>query len=163
MKSVNKVILLGNVCNNVEAKSVGNDNVKVARFTVATTEGGYVTQNGKQVPEATQFHRVICWRSLADVCERLIGKGDSVCIVGSIQYYETGAKDGSGKIRITDIVAEDVSLCHKKSDNQQQNAQPQQQWGGSQQQGGYPMQPQTPPTPPQPVWDAMKGQWVFPQ
>ena len=162
MKAFNRVFLLGNVCNEPECKTVGQDNVKVARFTLATSEGGYKTQSGKEVPEVTQFHRVIAWRGLGEVVEKLIGKGDSVCVCGSIEYNEVDAKDGNGKIRFTDIVADDISLCHKKGDGQQ-TAQPKQQWGGAQQQGGYPMQPPTPPMPPQPIWNPQTGQWVFPQ
>lgn len=180
MKSFNQITILGNVCNDVDVKTVGNDNVKVARFTVATSEGGYRTQSGKEVPEVTQFHRVICWRGLSQVAEKLISKGDSVFVVGKLQYNEVDAKDGNGKIRFADIVADDISLVHKKGEGQQaaqpmaqpQAAQAVPNFGGAPIPGTYPAQPQMMPTQQQiqydqatgkPIYMGADGQWHFVQ
>lgn len=143
MKSVNKIILLGNVAKDPEVKTIqmGSENVKVVRFSVATSTGGYTKKDGTPVKEETQFHRVTAWRGLAEIVETLIHKGDTVYVEGSVKYTEV-EKDGK-KERFTDIVAEEVNLCRKKD---AQDPQPQQQAPQYQApQPQYPPQPNYPP------------------
>lgn len=116
MKAVNKVVLLGNVCNAPEVRVLSNG-IKVAQFSLATSSGGYTKQDGSEVKEKTQFHRIVAWRGLAEVVEKLIHKGDSVCVQGSIEYNE-GEKNGV-KVTYTDIVSDDISLCHSRQNTQQ--------------------------------------------
>lgn len=186
MKSVNSVQLLGNVVRDPEIKVVGN-NVKVAKFTVVTNKGGYTKQDGTEVKEETQFHRVIAWRGLAEVTEKLIKKGDSVFVQGEITYTE--AEKNGVKVQYTDIVAEDISLCHSRQGvvNAAQQSVPQPQYNNPQPQYSAPQynapqfvqpqvaaQPQVQPMPQAPqvqqVWDGTQyvnayqdpvtGQWV---
>ena len=182
MKSINRVELLGHVTAEPEVKPVKND-IKVAKFTLATSEGGYTKKDGTQVPESTQFHRIVAWRGNAEYIEKFIHKGDAIVINGSIEYSEVviGA-DGKAsrdpnaqgtKVRYTDIVADEVILVHAKNgiptQQPQQQPQPMQQpyngypqqqpWGGQQpmQQpmGGYPQYP--PQYVPQPQNDGWNG------
>ena len=121
MKSVNQVILLGNVTKEPDVKTIGS--TQVAKFTIATSEGGYTKQDGTQVPERTQFHNVDAWRGLANVVQKLVHKGDSVYVQGHIEYSER--EDGGKKVRFTNIIADDVSLCHSRNQQPQQQARPQ--------------------------------------
>ena len=152
MKSVNKIILLGNVAKDPEVKTIqmGNEFVKVVKFSVATSTGGYTKRDGTPVKEETQFHRVTAWRGLADIVETLIHKGDTVYVEGSLKYTEV-EKDGK-KERFTDIVAEEVNLCRKK-DAQENAPQPQYQAPQPQYPPQYVQQPnpqyQQPQYPPQ--------------
>ena len=66
--SVNKVILVGNVGKDPDVRYVSQDN-PVAQFTLATTERGYTTQSGTQVPERTDWHNIVAWRGLAKLAE----------------------------------------------------------------------------------------------
>lgn len=116
MKSVNQVNLLGNLTKDCEVKTLTNG-TKVANFTVATSTGGYTKADGTQVPESTQFHRIVAWRNLADVAERLFRKGDTVFVQGRVEYTES-EKNGV-RIQYTDIVAEELSLCHSRNATQQ--------------------------------------------
>jgi single-strand DNA-binding protein len=117
-KSINQVLLIGNVGKNSEVRTLEN-NVKVATFSLATSTGGYRKQDGTEVPEKIQWHNIVCWRSLAELVEKFIHKGDKVTIFGTINYREY-EKD-SVKRYITDIVAYDIVLNGK---NDSPNAKP---------------------------------------
>lgn len=109
-KSVNQVILIGNVGKDPEIR-VFENGIKVATFSVATSTGGYKKQDGMDVPEKTSWHNIVAWRGLADISERFIHKGDKITVIGSISYWEY-EKDGVKKF-ITDILASDLVLMGK--------------------------------------------------
>ncbi|NLA61762.1 MAG: single-stranded DNA-binding protein, partial [Bacteroidales bacterium] len=77
--SVNKVILVGNVGRDPEIKYFDNDRA-VANFSLATTERGYRTSGGIDVPEKTEWHNITCWGGLAKVAEQYVKKGDPLYI-----------------------------------------------------------------------------------
>lgn len=109
-KSVNQVILIGNVGKEPEIR-VFENGIKVATFSVATSTGGYKKQDGTDVPEKTSWHNIVAWRGLADISEKFIHKGDKITVIGSISYREY-EKDGVKKF-ITDILASDLVLMGK--------------------------------------------------
>ena len=109
-KSVNQVILIGNVGKEPEIR-VFENSIKVATFSVATSTGGYKKQDGTDVPEKTSWHNIVAWRGLADISEKFIHKGDKLTVIGSISYREY-EKDGVKKF-ITDILASDLVLMGK--------------------------------------------------
>lgn len=113
-KSLNQAILIGHVGKDPEVRSL-DGGIRVATFTLATSTGGYKKQDGTDVPERTQWHNIVCWRGLADVCERFVRKGDRLTVLGAIQYrdYE---KDGV-KRYATDIVAYDLLLPGRGTDS----------------------------------------------
>lgn len=102
---MNHVILIGNVCKDAEIRNLDNG-VKVASFSLATSEGGYTKQDGTEVPEKTQWHNIVAWRGLASLAEKVVKKGEKITVVGSISYREY-EKDGV-KVRATDIIANDI-------------------------------------------------------
>lgn len=110
-KSINKVFLVGNVGKDPEVREI-DGNVRVTRFPLATSTGGYTTAEGKEVAEQTQWHNVVAWRKLADIVERYVRKGDRLAVVGQIQYSRYEGKDG-GATYYTDIVASDIVLDTK--------------------------------------------------
>lgn len=112
--SLNKVILIGNVGRDPEVRYV-TDNVPVASFTVATTKRGYKTQDGKEVPEKTEWHNIVLWRGLAKVAEQYVKKGTQVYIEGELQT-RSWEKDGV-KHYTTEIIAGDMQLLGRRSDN----------------------------------------------
>ena len=59
--SLNKVMLIGNVGREPEVRYVDN-NMPVARISLATSEKAYTLKNGTQVPERTEWHRIVAWR-----------------------------------------------------------------------------------------------------
>lgn len=136
-KSINQALLIGHVGKDPEVRTL-DGGIKVATFSLATSTGGYKKQDGTDVPEKTQWHNIVCWRGLADICEKYIHKGDRLTVLGTISYREY-EKDGQ-KRYATDIVAYDL-LLSGKADNP--NARP------SASASDAPTQADFPPMPPQ--------------
>lgn len=112
--SVNKVILVGNVGKDPEVRYL-EKNLAVANFTLATTERGYTTQSGIQVPERTEWHNIVAWRGLAELSEKYIRKGGQLYIEGKIQT-RSWEKDGI-KRYTTEIFADTIQLLGKKPES----------------------------------------------
>jgi len=123
--SVNKAFILGRVGKDPQVSHI-NDTKKVS-FSMATTDRGYTKQDGTQVPDRTEWHNIVAWRNLADVCEKYVHKGDLLYIEGKITN-RSWEKDGQTRY-ITEIVAEVVELFPKS----QNGAQTPQQAPGAQQ------------------------------
>lgn len=109
LMNLNKCFLLGRTTGDVESK-VTPTGQKVATFNMATNRYYKDAQGNKK--EEVQFHRIIAWTGLAEVCSSYLKKGEIVLIVGRIQNRSWEAKDGS-KRSVTEIVAEDVQLAPK--------------------------------------------------
>ena len=103
--SVNKAMLLGRVGKDVEVKDVNG--TKCAIFTIATSEK-YKDRNG-EYQENTQWHNVVAWRNVADICERFVKKGDQIWAEGKITYRSWDTPSGE-KRYVTEIVVERVVL-----------------------------------------------------
>lgn len=112
MASVNKVILVGNVGRDPEVRYVEKD-LPVATFSLATTTRGYKAKNGTQVPEHTEWHRIVMWRGLAKIAEQYIKKGTPVYIEGKLQTRNWTDQQGAQHY-VTEIVASDLQLLGKK-------------------------------------------------
>lgn len=82
--SVNKVILLGNVGRDPEISYPAKDQA-LCRLTLATTERAYVNSQGAQVPERTEWHRLVMWGQNARVAERYIRKGTKLYVEGKLR------------------------------------------------------------------------------
>ena len=138
--SVNKVILMGNVGKDPQVRDVSG--VKVASFTLATTDRAYTKSTGEQVPERTEWHNVVVWRKLAEVVERYVRKGTKLYIEGKLttRSYD---KDGI-KRYVTEIVVDNLELLGDSQKVQQQAQQPVQQ---QYQQPAYQPAPQPAPMP----------------
>ena len=126
---VNKVILVGNVGIDPEVRTT-ESGVKVARVRLATTERIYNRQTNES-SEYTEWHTITLWRGLADVVDRYVRKGSQLYIEGRLRTREWTDKDNI-KRYTTEIMADDMKLLGRRSDNQQ---------GAQSQQGGY-AQPQ---------------------
>ncbi len=108
----NKVILIGNLGKDPEVK-VFQDGNKVASFSLATTEKGFKTKSGIDVPEKTQWHNIVVKGSLAEVAEKYVHKGDKLCIEGKLEYRSYGEE--SAKKYITEIITTNMEMLTAKS------------------------------------------------
>jgi single-strand DNA-binding protein len=105
-RSLNKVMLIGNVGNEPEIRTTGGGK-RVAKFSVATNRS-FTDRSGQQ-QEKTEWHRCTAWERLAEIIEQYVHKGDRIYIEGSIEYSQTD--DESGKPRYwTDIVVRDMVM-----------------------------------------------------
>lgn len=110
MKGLNKVMLLGNLGKDPEVQTL-NGNIKVAKFSLATTES-YKDDKG-QTHTQTEWHSVVLWRGLADLAEKYLHKGSTVYIEGKNKTRAYDDKQGV-KRQVTEIIAEQVLLLDKK-------------------------------------------------
>ena len=111
--SVNKVILLGNLCHDPSAKTFDSGQT-VVQFSLATNERGYTLANGTQVPERTEFHNIVIWGKLADVAKQYLKKGDKVYLEGKNRTRSYDDKNGGAKRYITEIYVETFDMLTPK-------------------------------------------------
>lgn len=111
--AVNKVILVGNVGKDPEVHFI-ESNVAVARFPLATSET-YRSKDGERVT-TTEWHNIVMWRGLAEVADKFVKKGSQLFIEGKIRTRSYDDRDGN-KRYITEIVADNMQMLGKKSDN----------------------------------------------
>ncbi len=90
MAGVNKVILIGHLGADPEMRYTANGTA-VAKFRIATTEK-FTDRDGNR-QERTEWHRVVAWRKLAEICGQYLSKGKQVYIEGKIRN-DTWEKDG---------------------------------------------------------------------
>jgi single-strand DNA-binding protein len=137
MASVNKVIVIGNLGRDPELRYTQNGQA-VANFTVATNENW--TNKAGEREERTEWHRVVAWGRVAELCAEYLAKGRTVYVEGRLQTREWEDKEGQ-KRRSTEIVAQTVQFLG----------------GGRGAGGGAAARPQagapTPEAPPQPPDD----------
>lgn len=102
-RSLNRVILIGNLTRDPELKYTPNGTA-VCTFGVATNRS-WTTQDG-QIKEDTQFHRIVAWQKLAELTGKLLTKGRKVYLEGRITYRSFVGKDGQQRT-IAEIVMDD--------------------------------------------------------
>ena len=105
-RSMNKAILIGNLTRDPELKYTPNGTA-VCTFGVATNRS-WTTTDG-QIKEDTQFHRVVAWQKLAELCGKLLTKGKKIYMEGRITYRSFVGKDGQQR-SITEIVLDDFLM-----------------------------------------------------
>lgn len=110
--AVNKVILLGNVTQDPEVKSFDNGG-KVANFSIATSERGYKTKDGRDIPERTDFHRCVVNGKLVDIVEKYVHKGDKLYVEGTLRNRSWG--EGDAKRTVTEVHISTVELLPKSN------------------------------------------------
>ena len=90
----------------------------VAQFSLATTERGYVLQNGTKVPDHTDWHTVLAWSGIAKIVEKYVHKGDRLYIEGRIRYRSYDDHKGQRRY-VTEVLAENMELLSPKVNAQE--------------------------------------------
>ena len=131
---MHKVILIGNVGKDPEVKAFDNGG-KIANFSVADTEKGHKTKDGKEIPEHTEwFNCVVKQSGLAGVVEQYVKKGNKVFVEGKLKTREY-EKDGQKKY-LTELVVDSMELLTPKGEGGSQQSQPAPQQSQAESQGG---------------------------
>jgi single-strand DNA-binding protein len=112
MRTVNKVILIGNVTRDPSIKNIEN-NKKVALFTIATNRY-YKTAEGENKSES-EFHNCVAWGNLAERIESFLVKGKLVYIEGRLRMRVI-EKDENTKLYKTEVVVSNLIFLNKRSD-----------------------------------------------
>ena len=101
--SVNKVILVGRLGKDVEQRHT-QAGTAVADFSLATTSS---RGKGAEKEEATEWHRIVVWDKLAELCAQYIHKGSKVYVEGRLQTRKWQDKSGEDRWT-TEVVAREV-------------------------------------------------------
>ncbi len=112
-KSVNKVILLGNVGKDPEMRSTGGGTL-VANFTLATSDRQKDPQGNWQ--ERTEWHNLVAFTRLAEIVRDYVKKGTKLYVEGKIQTRSWDDKETGAKRYRTEIVVNDLSLLSGRED-----------------------------------------------
>jgi single-strand DNA-binding protein len=106
-KSVNKVILVGRLGRDPELKYTASG-TPFCRFSMATDDS-WTDKNSGERTERTEWHNIVVWDRLAEICNEYLTKGRLVYIEGSLQTREWDDKEGI-KRKTTEIRARDMVL-----------------------------------------------------
>lgn len=109
-RSVNKVILVGNLGKDPEVRHLENGAV-VANFSLATSET-YKDRNTGEMLTNTDWHNIVLWRGLAEIAEKYLHKGDKVYIEGKLRNRSYQDQEGATKY-ITEIVGDNLVMMGK--------------------------------------------------
>jgi single-strand DNA-binding protein len=110
-RGVNKVILIGNLGKDPELRYTQNGTA-VANFTLATTDSW--TKDG-ETQERTEWHTIVAWARLAEICGQYLTKGRQVYIEGRIQTRKWEDRDGNTRYT-TEIVAQNMQMLGSRGD-----------------------------------------------
>lgn len=110
-KSLNRVMLIGNLGKDPELRYT-TSGVAVATFSLATNES-WKDQDGN-TQERTEWHNIVAWKKLAEICGEWLKKGKKVYIEGRIQTRSYDDKNTGTKKYITEIVAENMIMLDSK-------------------------------------------------
>jgi single-strand DNA-binding protein len=106
-KSINKVILVGRLGRDPEMKYTASG-TPFCRFSIATDEGWTDKASGEKT-EKTEWHNIVVWDKLAEICNNYLAKGRMVYIEGSLQTREWDDQEGN-KRKTTEVRARDMVL-----------------------------------------------------
>jgi single-strand DNA-binding protein len=102
-RSLNRIVLIGNLTRDPELKYTPTG-TSVCTFGIATNRSW--TTNDGQTKEDVQYHRVVAWQKLAELCGKLLNKGRKVFVEGRMTYRTFTGKDGIQRT-IAEIVLND--------------------------------------------------------
>ena len=105
--SLNKVQLIGNVGQEPTLREFDNGGC-LCSLTIATTDRGFTTKDGRKIEEKTEWHNVVFKNSLAKVIQKYVHKGDKIYVEGKLTT-RTYLKDDE-KRYVTEIVASDFEF-----------------------------------------------------
>lgn len=111
--NLNKAMIIGNLTRDPELRATPSGQ-NVASFSVATNLV-WTDQSGQQ-QKKVEFHNVIAWRKLADICGQYLHKGSKVFIEGRLQTTDWTGQDGVKRYR-TEIVTENMIMLDNKGSN----------------------------------------------
>jgi len=111
--TVNKVVLIGRLGKDPEVKSVAGGTT-LTSFSLATDETWTDGRGEKQ--SRTDWHNIVAWGKLGEICGQYLSKGKLVYIEGSIRYEQWEDKESGQKRTATKIVAAKMTMLDKKDD-----------------------------------------------
>lgn len=111
MRSVNKVILVGNVTRDPDTRQTQNGQ-KIVTFGLATNRQWKSAAGEKQ--DQAEFHELVAWSRLADLCEKYVRKGKLLYIEGYLKTRSWDTPEGVRRFK-TEVVVQDLIMLEKRS------------------------------------------------
>lgn len=109
-RSLNRVLLIGNLTRDPELRYTPQGTA-VCSFGIATNRA-WTTESGEKREEA-EFHRIVAWNKLAELCAQLLTKGRKVFVEGRLQTRNWQAQDGNQRTT-TEIVIDDMIILDSR-------------------------------------------------
>lgn len=109
-RSLNKVMLIGNLTRDPELRYTPQGTA-VCTLGLATNRSWVVESGEKR--EETEFHRIVAWNKLAELCSQLLFKGRRIYVEGRLQTRQWTGQDGSQR-QATEVVIEDMIILDAK-------------------------------------------------
>jgi single-strand DNA-binding protein len=110
-KSLNRVMLIGNLGKDPELRYT-TSGVAVATFSLATNESWKDQEGNTQ--ERTEWHNIVAWKKLAEICGEWLKKGKKIYVEGRIQTRSYDDKNTGTKKYVTEIVADNIIMLDSK-------------------------------------------------
>ena len=111
-RGVNKVILIGNLGADPELRYTPSGTA-VTNYNMATNESW--TDSSGERQERTEWHRIVVWGRLAEICNQYLRKGSKIYIEGRLQTRNWEGQDGQ-KRYTTEVVARDMQILDSRDD-----------------------------------------------
>jgi single-strand DNA-binding protein len=118
--NLNKAMIIGNLTRDPETRSTPSGQ-NVTSFSVATNLI-WTDANGEK-QKKTEFHNIVAWRKLADICSQYLKKGSKVYIEGRLQTRDWEDQAGAKHYR-TEIIADNMIMLDSKGSSGGQGSQP---------------------------------------
>lgn len=109
-RSLNKVMLIGNLTRDPELRYTPNG---AAVCTLGLATNRYWTTESGEKKEEVEFHRVVAWNKLAELCSQLLTKGRKIYVEGRLRTNSWQGQDGNPR-SITEVVIEDMILLDSR-------------------------------------------------
>lgn len=119
MKCFNQSIIIGHLGKDPEVRFTG-DGKAVANFSVATNESWLDKEGNKQ--ERTEWHKVVAWGKLGEICGEYLFKGNPVFIEGKLQTREWEDREGNKRYTTEIVVSKMIMLGAKDDENRDEGA-----------------------------------------
>jgi single-strand DNA-binding protein len=118
VRSLNKVMLIGNLTKDPVMRFTPTGSA-VCSFSLATNSS-WTPRDGGEKQEKVEYHNIVAWNKLAELCGQLMKKGDKVYVEGRLQTRDWKSNDGQDR-RTTEVVISDMLLLTSKGGYQGQN------------------------------------------
>jgi single-strand DNA-binding protein len=113
-RSLNRVTLIGNLTRDPEIRYTPGGTA-VCTFGVATNRS-WTPSDGSQTQEETEYHRIVAWSKLAEICSQLLFKGRKVYCEGRIQTRKWNGQDGAERVTTEIVIDNMIVLSPPKND-----------------------------------------------
>lgn len=110
MRSINKVIIIGNLTRDPEMRQTPNGQ-PVVTFGIATNRE-WMTKDGTR-KNSTEFHEIVAWARLAEICHKFLKKGKLIYIEGYLKTRSWDTPEGVKKFK-TEIIMQDMIMLEKR-------------------------------------------------